>query len=87
MASEIRRVFGPAAPRALRIAHCESRLNPSAVHRNRNGTKDWGTFQLNDGGTLQSLGLTRAQALDYQLNIQAAYRLYKMRGFRPWVCR
>lgn len=78
--------FGPAAPHARRIVACESSWNHRARHVNRNGTVDYGLFQINSGGTMQSLGLTRAQALDPAANIAAAYRLYRARGWRPWVC-
>lgn len=78
--------FGPAAPHARRIVACESTWNPHARHRNRNGTVDYGLWQLNDGGTLQSLGLTRAMALDPVASTKAAYRLYKRRGWQPWTC-
>lgn len=80
-------VFGPAAgPHAIAIARCESEFDPHARHRNRNGTIDYGVFQLNSGGTMQSLGLTAAEALDWQANIDAAHRLYRRRGWQPWVC-
>ena len=79
--------FGPAAgPHALRIAACESEFNHRATHRNRNGTIDYGVFQLNSGGTMQSLGLTPASALDPVANVKAARRLYLRRGWQPWVC-
>ena len=80
-------VFGPVAgPHAIAIARCESEFDPHARHRNRNGTIDYGVFQLNSGGTLQSLGLTPATALDWGANIDAAHRLYRARGWKPWVC-
>jgi hypothetical protein len=79
--------WGPTVgPTAVAVAHCESRLDPGATHRNRNGTRDWGLFQLNDGGTLQGLGLTQDSALDAKRNIEAAWRLYRSRGWQPWVC-
>lgn len=79
-------VFGPVAPTFRRIIACESSWDHRATHRNRNGTTDWGLLQLNDGGTLQSLGITRDQALDPLANLRAAKRLYDRRGTRPWVC-
>lgn len=79
-------VFGPVAPTFRRIIACESSWDHRATHRNRNGSTDWGLLQLNDGGTLQSLGITRAQALDPMTNLRAAKRLYDRRGTRPWVC-
>lgn len=33
---------------AIRVAECESSLNPNAVHRNFNGTCDRGIFQWNN---------------------------------------
>ena len=44
-------------------------------------------FQLNDGGTLQSLGGTTKTALDARWNVLAAKRLCDKLGFRPWTCR
>lgn len=80
-------VFGPTHGRhAIAIVRCESTFDPHATHRNRNGTVDYGLFQINSGGTLQSLGLNAAEALDWQANIDAAYRLFRKRGWQPWVC-
>ena len=85
--SAIRNAFPPEVQgRAIAIARCESTLNPRAIHRNRNGTTDLGLFQLNTGGTLQSLGLTWDEAFDPDLNAAAAYRLYKRHGWGRWVC-
>lgn len=33
---------------AVRVAKCESNLNPKAVHVNQNGSKDRGVFQINE---------------------------------------
>lgn len=82
----VRATFAGHERAAERVAWCESRFRPWARHRNRNGTTDYGVFQLNDGGTLQSLGLTRAEALDPAANVAAAKRLHARRGWRPWVC-
>ena len=35
-------------PELKEIAIAESRLNPNAVHINKNGTRDCGLFQIND---------------------------------------
>ena len=43
-------------------------------------------FQLNSGGTMQGLGLSAADALDWRANFAAARRLYLRRGWQPWVC-
>jgi hypothetical protein len=72
---------------AIKIAWCESRLNPSALNgSNTNGTADRGLFQLNDGGTMQRLGVTSRMAFDPYHNARAAKILYDDRGWKPWVC-
>lgn len=90
-ALHIRRAFrkelGRAAWRsALRISWRESRLLPNVVNdTNRNGTNDWGLFQLNDGGTLQFAGGTPGQdALRPRWNAKAAARIVSDVGWDPW---
>jgi hypothetical protein len=91
--SQIRSVFPDSiANKAVRVARCESGLNPIAVGLNTNGTKDVGVFQFNTGGTLQEYlpGATLAVQVDNALssadNIHAAYDLYRARGWQPWTC-
>ncbi|MEO3926246.1 peptidoglycan-binding protein [Micromonosporaceae bacterium B7E4] len=91
--SQIRAVFPDSiANKAVRVARCESGLNPIAVGLNTNGTKDVGVFQFNTGGTLQEYlpGSTVAVQIDRALssadNIHAAYDLYRARGWQPWTC-
>ncbi len=95
MIALVHQYFPPAVwPQMEAIARCESGLNPSKVSApNRNGTSDWGLFQLNNGGTLQAQlsasgypSTDFTQALDPVWNIQAAAALYRERGFSPWVC-
>lgn len=90
-ALQIRRAFrgkfGNAAYRsALRISWRESRLLPNVVNnRNTNGTKDWGLFQLNDGGTLQYVGgEPGTDALRTRWNARAAAKLLASEGWGPW---
>jgi hypothetical protein len=72
---------------AVRVAWCESRLNPHSISRaNRNGSRDHGLFQLNDDGTMQRLGVTRSTALDVTANVDAAWVLLEDRGWSPWTC-
>lgn len=72
--------------KAVKVAWCESRLNATALNHNRNGSVDHGLFQINDGGTLQGLGISRSAALDPRKNARAAFKLYQDRGWQPWVC-
>lgn len=84
----IRARFGKHGDAAVRVAHCESRLTARAVGGpNKDGTYDYGVFQLNNGGTMQGLGLRKREALDAATNIDAAYRLWKRRGWQPWSCQ
>lgn len=75
-----------ARARAFRIVGCESTYDPRALNHNRNGTHDRGWWMLNDGGTMQSLGLTAEEAFDPWASTEAAYRLWRRRGWSPWVC-
>jgi len=82
---------------AMAVARCESGHSNAIGAVNNNGTRDWGVFQLNDGGTLQGalrrIGMpfsTTAQAqelaLDAAVNVRAAATIYASRGWAPWVC-
>lgn len=80
--------------KAIRVARCESGLNPIAVGGpNSNGSLDFGVFQFNDGGTLQGYlpGDTTRAKIDNSLhaddNIRAALALYRDRGWQPWACQ
>jgi hypothetical protein len=72
---------------AVLVANCESTLGRNQIGpKNRNGTQDFGVFQMNNGGTLQSLGGTRSLALNVEWNIRAAARLKERSGWTRWVC-
>ncbi len=82
-----RKNLGAAAFRsAVRISWRESRLLPNVVNdTNRDGTNDWGLFQLNDGGTLQAAGGEPGEAaLRPRWNARAAARLVSEVGWGPW---
>jgi hypothetical protein len=91
----IRQIWPDASEdKAVRVAQCESGLNPIAVGGpNSNGTLDFGVFQFNDGGTLQAYlpGSTFHAKVDAALhagdNIRAALDLFRARGWEPWSCR
>ena len=82
---------------AMAVSRCESGHSNAIGAMNRNGTRDWGVFQLNDGGTLQGalrrIGVPFASteeaqqlALDAEINVRAARVIYDSRGWAPWVC-
>lgn len=72
--------------KAVEVASCESGLVPIAIGRNTNGSRDYGVFQFNDGGTLQEYMPDTATALTARPNIEAALALYNERGWQPWYC-
>lgn len=86
---EIHKAFGRKHfKNAVRIAYCESRLDPSAINRaNRNRTVDRGLFQLNSGGTMQRLGVSAREAFNPAINARAARVLFEDRGWQPWSCQ
>lgn len=84
--SAFRKMGAPAFRSAVRIAWRESRLLPNVVNdTNKNGTNDWGLFQLNDGGTLQFAGGEPGESvLRPRWNARAAARIVADVGWGPW---
>lgn len=62
----------------MRVAQCESTMNPSAY-----AAGNYGLFQVNGihsalvGGDLSAL-------YDPETNVRVAYSLYESRGWQPW---
>ncbi len=83
---------------AMAVAQCESGQANRIGSTNQNGTTDFGVFQLNNGGTLQTglrmIGhpfgsMTDAEnaALREDVNVRAAAAIWRSRGgWGPWVC-
>ena len=94
----VRQYFpGDQVGNAMAVASCESGQLSVQGATNSNGTTDWGIFQLNDGGTLQSalaaIGrpakdkrAAQVAAMDAATNVQAAAKIYSAGGWAPWVC-
>lgn len=76
---EIVNVFKTESRIALAIAKAESRLNPRAVNKNRNGSKDIGIFQIND-----KHGWSANDRFDWRKNIQMAKELRDRHGWTEW---
>ena len=76
-------VFGEHADDAMKVLECENKvLDPSAIHINRNHSRDIGIFQLNDrywGGD---------ENLDYKTNVDKAYEIFQAHDntFYAWTC-
>lgn len=83
----IQQAFGADAPAAMRVARCESGLNPGAV--SKSGTYV-GLFQLSGRyhqPRAQRMGFTWAQMTEALPNAQVAADLFHEQGWRPWTCR
>lgn len=96
---ELVRQYFPASEvgNAMAVARCESGHANRVSQPNSNGSRDFGVFQINDGGTLQaalrSIGVktdsisdARQKALNAKLNVQMARAIWGSRGWQPWVC-
>jgi hypothetical protein len=82
---------------AMAVSRCESGHANRVSKPNGNGTRDFGVFQINDGGTIQAalrrIGVSfsdtsdaRSKALDPALNVRMARAIWDSRGWQPWVC-
>jgi hypothetical protein len=78
--TEIADVFGSEYKIAMAIAKAESGLNPGAVNRNKDGSKDIGIFQINDRH-----GWSDEDRLDWKTNIRIAKELRDSRGWSEWA--
>ena len=82
-------VFGPYSGQALKIAQCESGLNPNAVNQTSvNGSNAMGVFQILYPSTWNSTSQAGNNPKDAMSNIKAAYEIFKRDGYswREWAC-
>ena len=85
----IRQQFGAIADQAMRVAQCESGMDPSAVSP---GGGNWGLFQINTVHAGEFESVTGRpfynDSLDAWANTAYAVRLYnEAGGWGPWSCR
>ncbi len=79
-----------AEDKAMRVAHCESRLQPDAVSPGRG---NWGLFQINRATwerTVNGMGYSWGQTLDPYINSKIAlYIFHNVHGnsWSAWGCR
>jgi len=80
--------FGPATDAAVRVARCESNLNPAAVSP---GGGNHGLFQINNVHAATFEAVTGAPwasgRYDAGKNAQFARWLYDSSGWGPWTCK
>ena len=62
----------------IRVAQCESHLNPDALNKNTNGTFDVGIFQINTVHGQKNM-------TDFVKNIDYGFKLFQEQGFSPWL--
>lgn len=72
---------------ALRIVRCESDFYAANISHNRNGTEDWGLFQINSIHHKRAAAMGYTYLLDPIQNIKFALVIYDESGWRPWTCR
>lgn len=70
-------------PVMLCIVELESSLNKNAININKNGSKDYGLFQINDKWWGSKCDVDRL--LDPAYNAQCAKIVYDTQGLTAWV--
>lgn len=82
---------------AMAVSRCESGHGNRVSKPNGNGSRDFGVFQINDGGTLQAalrkigvpfadISEAREKALNPAINVRMARAIWDARGWQPWTC-
>lgn len=81
----IRQTFPETPDKAVRVARCESKLNPRAI----SPTSDYGLMQVNivHRGLASSMGYRWEQMLEVMPNLAVARAIYDdAGGWGPWTC-
>lgn len=78
--TRIKEVFGEDGEVAIRIAQCESSLNPEAVGDTHLPKSSFGLFQINQ----QWHDYTQEELLDPETNIKVAKNIKDTYGWRQW---
>jgi LysM repeat protein len=88
--SMIQQVFGPYAGAAMRVAQCESSLNPGATNSQPIGNSHAaGVFQILYPSTWSGTPYAGASPYDAWSNINAAHAIFVRDGYswREWQCQ
>lgn len=73
-----------AVPQMLCAAKYESAYFARALHTNRNGSHDYGLFQINDRYWLDECGVQAEDLYDPATNVACAKIVYSHRGMKSW---
>ncbi len=90
MAAIINQVFGPNGPAAVRVATCESGLNPSAYNSTSvGGNHAEGLFQILVPSTWSTTSQAGYSPYDASANTRAAHEIFVRDGYswREWTCQ
>jgi hypothetical protein len=90
VAGMINQVFGPYAGSAMRVAQCESSLNPGATNPQAIGNSHAaGVFQILYPSTWSGTPYAGASPYDAWSNINAAHSIFVRDGYswREWQCQ
>lgn len=71
-------------PQMVCAAKYESSFYAEAENRNRNGSTDYGLFQINDELWAGACGLSTAALYDPAKNARCARKVFKSGGIRSW---
>jgi hypothetical protein len=85
----IEQVFGPYAQSAIRIANCESGLNPTAYNpTSEAGNHAEGVFQILYPSTWMSTSQASYSPYNAMANILAAHEIFVRDGYNwhEWTC-
>jgi len=87
--TEVRRILkkagfpAKAIPKMLRIARCESALSATAEHVNRDGSANFGLFQIHESNW-KDCQFSKAELADPLNNARCAYRIWQRQGYAAW---
>lgn len=72
---------------AVKIAHCESGMNPKAYNGNaKTGDASVGIFQINLYGNLAKERPSKEWLSNPKNNIDYAHEMFLKQKFKPWSC-
>ena len=73
--------FGAEGQNAVKVAQCESHLNPTIQGHNLDFSTDTGIFQINSTHAINAEYLK-----DWHVNVDVAFKMWSEQGWNPWVC-